>query len=307
MTQNFGANAILKNLRESMPCAGALDQGVSLSSLMSNVSLTSYLEPTGGVAIASFRAANSKPTTESLIGGIQRFFKNELTVVPGSLRVTESGQFFTSVSAHLVRNTVSRSVGPDGIPQGFVSLSKNIFMEERDSTTWKLVTSKDGHSMLVRDNSVETDQDMEKLMASLSSSGHQYSLPSKDLAAHASALIDQIETGTMVSYVVGNEQQIGFAVESVGEDGTFGVVRCSGDVADHTYSDIHAAAVIGVVALSDYIGELHQPNVDQISLSAGGRVDLNVMVEYYRKIAGYNKEFLNQFLSRLRSSSLAIG
>lgn len=307
MPQTFGASAILKNLRENMPCAGALDQGVSLSSLLANVSLTSYLQPQDGVAIASFRAATAKPTTESLIAGIQRFFKNELTVVPGSLRVTEPGQFFTSVSAHLVRNTVSRSLGPDGIPQGFVSLSKNIFMEERDSTTWKLVTSKDGHSQLVRDNSVETDQDMEKLMASLSSSGHQYSNQSKEMAAHASSLIEQIETGVMVAYVVGNEQQIGFAVESVGEDGKFGVVRCSGEIADHAYADAHAASVIGIVPLSEYLNQLHQPSTDEISLSAGGRADLNVMVEYYRKVAGYNKEFLNQFLSRLRNSSLALG
>lgn len=304
MTQFSGASAIMQNLRSRIPSAGVQGAGESLSSHMENVSMLSYLEPHEGVAVASFRVASMNPTAESISAGIKRLFKNEMEVVAGSMRVTENSQFFTSVSCHVQRAHVTRAVGPAGMPNGFTSLSKNIFMEDRDSSTWKLVEAGDGKKVLVRDASVETDADMEKLMASLSSAGHEYSNHSKALCAHAGSIIESIEVGALVVHASGDGVALAFAIEGMGEDGSFGAVQCSGD---GDYADLHASSVVRVIDSSEFINDIHTPSTDSVALASGGRVDVNVLVEYYRKVFGHNKDFFQQWNQRLKTSSLALG
>lgn len=305
MTQFSGASAIMQNLRNRLPSAGVHGAGESLSSHMENVSMLSYLEPHDGVAVASFRVATMNPTAESISSGIKRLFGNEMEVVAGSMRVIENSQFFTSVSAHIKRAHVTRSVSPDGtMPNGFTSLSKNIFMEDRDSSTWKLVQAGDGKSILVRDASVETDADMEKLLASLSSAGHEYGNHSKELCAQANSVIESIETGALCVVASDEGVTLAFAIEAMGRDGSFGAVQCSGD---GEYADLHASAVIRIIDSSEFINLISAPATDSVALASGGRVDVNVLVEYYRKVFGHNKDFFQQWSQRLKTSSLALG
>ena len=118
---------------------------------------------------------------ETLSSAVKKFFGNELEMVAGSVKVLESNDFFTTVSGHLKRAHLTRPLPPTGqVPNGFVSLSKNIFMEERDSKTWKLVEA-GGSKMLVRDSSVETDEDMAQILSSLASAGQAYTPAAKQL------------------------------------------------------------------------------------------------------------------------------
>lgn len=303
MTQFSGANAIIQNLRTRLPGA-ASSLGESVSSHMENVSMQSFLAPYNGMAVASFKVATTDPTTESIYAGIKRLCNSEMEVVAGSMRVIETSQFFTTVSAHIKRAHVTRAVSKQGgIPQGFVSLSKNIFMEDRDSSTWKLVEA-GGKKVLVRDTSVETDEDMEKLLASLSSAGHEYGNHSKELFAHASSIIEKIETGALVAHASNGKVSLAFAIERMGDDGNFGAVCCSGNGA---FSDIHASSVVRMINSSEYVEKIHQPATDAIALASGGRVDVNVIVEYYRKVYGHNKDFFREWSSRLTRSNLAFG
>ena len=290
----IGASAILDNLRKKMPVAGALDRNESLSSMMSNVSLSSYTEPRDGVVVASFKVATTDANVNAISDGIARLFKGEMSVVAGSMKVLEKSKFFTSVSAHLIRNTVTRAVG-DSIPQGFISLSKNIFMEERDSKTWKLITTDDGKKILVRDNSVETDSDMEKLMSSLSSVNHQYTPEAKKMVAQASSLMGSLDIGVLVSYVTeAGAQALGFIVENLDNQGKVGIANEDG------YVSVSANKIVHAFDLEDYYGELTLPKAEAIA----GKVDVNVMLDYYKKVYGFNKDLLNKMLERIKANAI---
>lgn len=299
MSKFSGTDAVLQNLRKRLAVQGAHDAGTSISNSMSSVSMLSFLKPIEGITTASFRVATTNPTAETLASSIKSFLNNELEVIAGSLKVLEKSDFFTTVSSHLKRAHVSRPVSPDGkLPNGFVSLSKNIFMEDRDSTTWKLVEA-GGQKMLVRDSSVETDEDMEQILSSLSSAGHEYSPAAKTLYAHASSIIEDIETGSLVEYVEDDGVSLAFAIEGVGNDGQFGSVAMQGNA---KYKDIHASTIVRVIPSSEYLSQIFQPPTDSVALASGGRVDANVLTEYYRKVYGYNKEFFNQWAQRIRNS-----
>jgi hypothetical protein len=277
-----------------MPVEGALNTEESLSSLMSNISLSSFIEPRDGVAIAAFKVATTKPTVNNITAGIQKLFKGELNVVEGSVKVQSKGKFFTSVSAHLVRNTVVRAVG-DSIPQGFISLSKNIFMEERDSKTWKLITNSEGKQVLVRDNNVETDADMEKLLSSLSSVNHQYTAEAKALVATASSLVNDLNVGVLVSYVNASaNQELGFVVQNMDAQGCYGIANANGFVS------VAAAHIVHTFDLEQYYGELSLPKAEAIA----GSVDINVMIDYYKKVFGYNTDFMNRMLSMVKNNAM---
>ena len=290
----IGASAILDNLRKKMPVAGALDRNESLSSMMSNVSLSSYTEPRDGVVVASFKIATTDANVNAISDGIARLFKGEMSVVAGSMKVLEKSKFFTSVSAHLIRNTVTRAVG-DSIPQGFISLSKNIFMEERDSKTWKLITTDDGKKILVRDNSVETDSDMEKLMSSLSSVNHQYTPEAKKMVAQASSLMGSLDIGVLVSYVTeAGAQALGFIVENIDTQGKVGIANEDG------YVSVSANKIVHAFDLEDYYRELNLPKVEALA----GKMDVNFKIDYYKKVYGYNKDFLQKWLDRIKANAI---
>ena len=290
----IGASAILDNLRKKMPVAGALDRNESLSSMMSNVSLSSYTEPRDGVVVASFKIATTDANVNAISDGIARLFKGEMSVVAGSMKVLEKSKFFTSVSAHLIRNTVTRAVG-DSIPQGFISLSKNIFMEERDSKTWKLITTDDGKKILVRDNSVETDSDMEKLMSSLSSVNHQYTPEAKKMVAQASSLMGSLDIGVLVSYVTeAGAQALGFIVENLDNQGKVGIANEDG------YVSVSANKIVHAFDLEDYYRELNLPKVEALA----GKMDVNFKIDYYKKVYGYNKDFLQKWLDRIKANAI---
>lgn len=290
----IGASAILDNLRKKMPVAGALDRNESLSSMMSNVSLSSYTEPRDGVVVASFKVATTDANVNAISDGIARLFKGEMSVVAGSMKVLEKSKFFTSVSAHLIRNTVTRAVG-DSIPQGFISLSKNIFMEERDSKTWKLITTDDGKKILVRDNSVETDSDMEKLMSSLSSVNHQYTPEAKKMVAQASSLMGSLDIGVLVSYVTeAGAQELGFIVENLDNQGKVGIANETG------YVSVSANKIVHAFDLEDYYSELNLPKLEVIA----GKMDVNFKIDYYKKVYGYNKDFLQKWLDRIKANAM---
>lgn len=291
----LGTESIMANLRANI----AAPVGTSVSAAMASVNMLSFLKPVNGRTTASFRVATTNPTMETLASNVKQFFGNELEMVAGSIKVVESSDFFTTICGHIKRAHVARAVSPDGtMPNGFVTLSKNIFMEERDSTTWKLVTE-GGNKVLVRDSSVETDEDMAQILSSLSSAGQEHTPAAKHLYAQASALVEGIETGALVVHATEEDGvALAYAIEGMGEDGSFGAVALTGN---GQYVDLHASAVVQIIPSTQYLESIHTPATDSVALASGGRVDANVLVEYYKKVFGYNKEFFKQWSDRLRN------
>lgn len=300
MSKVTGANAILANLRKKIPTvSGKFNVEDKLSSMMSTISLASYLPPTNGVTIASFKIASTEPTLSMITDGIASSFRGELSVLEGSLKIMDKSRYYTTVSAHLIRNTVTRAIS-DGVPNGFISLSKNIFMEERDSKTWKLITNSEGKQILVRDNSVETDADMEKLMSSMSSVGHEFTPEGKKMTAMASAVMNSVDIGVLVSYVVGDSQALAFVAQEPNK-GTVGLVAVAGDQS-LGYKTVPLSSIVRSFDLDEYSAELDVPAFQPQSLS--GTVDINMIVDYYKKIGFYNKKYLEKFLDQVRTNAM---
>lgn len=295
-----GASSILANLRKRIP-QDSFSQETALSSMMSNIQLSSYLPPRHGVAIAAFKVASVDPNTNSIIDGINRLFGGELNAVEGSLKVLEKSKFYTSVSAHLMRNTITRPIVGDKAPAGFITLSKNIFMEERDSKTWKLVTTDEGRKILVRDNSVETDDDIQKLLSSLSSVGHQYTNEAKRVVSLAGNLLSSLNTGVLVSFVShSNVHELGFIVNPIDQQDYVGIVSVTGDEAPN-YATVPATSVIHSFDIGQYASDLHLPRMEA---TASKSFDVNFLVDYYKKVYGYNTDYFQRFLEKIKSNGV---
>lgn len=295
----IGAQEIMDNMRKRVNRMGALNMGVSLSSMISNATLQTFIQPHDGVAIASVKVNGHKPSVAQITDSISNMFGGEMVAVASSLKILTQHDYATTVRAHLIRNVVTRPINDGATPSGFISLSKNIFLDEKDNATWKLVESDGGNRILVRDNSVESDGDMARSLMALASSGHMHSQEANALTASAESLMSSLNTGVLVSHVnkVG-DVRMGFVVEPLNRDMQISMVT-RGDSGDISLSHVSPTAIIEAYDVADYFEHLSLPQFEALS---SGR-DVNALVSYYKKVYGYNEDYLKKWLERVRSTA----
>jgi hypothetical protein len=100
--------------------------------------------------------------------------------------------------------------------------------------------------------------------------------------------------GVLVSYVTESSQELGFVVQDMDNQGCYGVANASG------FTSVSANRIVHTFDLEQYYGELSLPKAEAVA----GTVDINVMVDYYKKVFGYNKDFMDRMLNMVKNNAM---
>ncbi len=223
---------------------------------------------------------------------------NRLSAVAGSFRVMDRGPLSDTVTGILSYNRESIAVASSDDMKGFTAVASNMFMDDEERM-WNLHKTESG-SLLVRSSGIDDDQALIGLLASLSSSP-QTSTEGRQLTAMASSLRDRVEGGQFVSFVNANNMLAhGFVVVTAADTDDAIVLTGEKDepeaIKTNSVTEIHE---LGADAPQVELSE--QEQVDVAVASAAGRVSLDMMVDYYRRMFAASPEYFEQFKQRLLS------
>lgn len=265
------------------------------------IELKAFTEPQQGVSHVAFEvvASGANVSSEGLAASIKRSLNGEVELVPGSARIaSRSGERMT-ILASVIPSVVARAVNGDGVPENFVCVARNIFMDENDRKTWRLVEAEgQGSPMLVRDSSVETDKDMAELLASCVPATAPYSKEAKALTALAHSTVRNLQTGNLASFVgEGRGHEIGFVLTAGSTDNTVKVLMFADQP---VVREVALASFVEVHDLGQALPQMALPNASEVMV-AGHSPSINNMIDYYSRVFSMNKQYLTMFLSRLRS------
>lgn len=235
----------------------------------------------------------------NLIGEVLREkTQNRLTAVAGSFRTVDEGPLSSVITGVLAFNRESIAIASSEDLQGFTAVASNMFMDVEDRM-WNLHKTESG-SLLVRSTGIDDDQELVGLLASLSSSP-QTSGESRQLSATASSVRNRIAGGQYVSFVNANNMLAqGFVVVTAADSDD--VVVLTDEKAEP--EAIKANAITEIHDLGQDAPQVElteQEQVDVAVASAAGRITLDMMVDYYRRMFAASPEYFEMFKSRLLS------
>jgi hypothetical protein len=268
-----------------------------------SVSMRSFIQPVDGIALASFDVVyQGQKNPTSTASAIEGLFGNEIAVIPGTMRENRRSNsgIHSVVTARLIGKRKTVFVGDakaPAIPNNFtcVSKAKNLFMDDNDQM-WDLV-KQGGRTTLVRKESAESNDALEQLLGRFAPVTASSIKSANELVDEVHDLANQLEVGTLVSYVQPNTRQVkaGF------------VIACASDKAE-LVPDLGAVESVPLSLLlkgysaDQYSGHLRQPKYEAIANDAINSRE--AMISYYRQIFGMNEGFWGEFLKQLRQMCL---
>jgi len=226
-----------------------------------------------------------------------------LEAISGSFSVLNEGSFTTRLSGLMgvVRPIVHIGCAAD--MKGFTAFASNMFVDNEENM-WKLHKTGSGQ-VLVQSTGLEDEADLRHLLASCSSASMAHTQPSefRTMVAQASALSDNVQGGDFISYCGAMNTVVhGFAVATDPESRDVMVVSISGDE-----EIVSTSAVTAVHDVSDCPPvELDKAESVEVAMSAASSVDVNVLVNYYRRIYGKWPAYFAQLVQRINSHRFAM-
>ena len=248
--------------------------------------------------------ANPKLVTQAL----RDRFEGRIAAVAGSLKSVDKGpvsETFTGIVS-VVREAVA--IGGDKDMKPFRAVASNMYLDEEGSM-WTLSKTAGG-SLMVRSTGIDDDASLISMLASVSSSPAT-SMQGQQMAAIASSVRDSAEGGDYITYVnANNEISHGFlvavaTVEEAGEEQHMGIVLPYGENAEAESISLNAITEVQEVE-DDNIPELPEEQQVQIAVAAA-RDALNIdhMLDYYRRLFAHAPEYYQQIDQRIRSHAFA--
>lgn len=263
-----------------------------------SVSLRSFIQPVSGIALASFNVIYSgSKNPVATASALEHLFNGELTVIPGSMReiAKASNGVYTVVTARLTGKQKTLFIESGSTPDGFTSLSKNLFMDGEEQM-WDL-QSTNGRTVLVRKDNVESNDALESLLARFAPVTAGTIKAADELIDTVHSLANSLEAGTLVSYVhpVNRQVKLGFILE------------CSGDhvqIAPELGSveDIPLSLLTNGFNADSYANQLRLPKAE--ACASGTISTKEALISYYRQIFGMNESYFQQWTRALQAMSL---
>lgn len=293
----------MKHSPISVATAAAID---AVKSDQPTVEIQHYAPAGSGLARFVGRVihtAKSRADDSLVLKAIRDRFDGRMCAVAGSVQVVDKGPVSDTVTGVLsvVRESIAVASSED--MNGFRAIASNMFLDEEDRM-WTLNKTEAG-SLLIRSNGIDDDQALLGMLHAVASSAAT-SMQAQQLAAVASSVKNQIEAGKFASYVnVNNELATGFIVAVASDENSSQVVILPG--ADAEAESVDANAVVEVQDVpNDVLPSLSEDEQIQISIAASrGAVNIEMMLDYYRKVFGHRPDYYDQLAQRIRSHAFA--
>lgn len=249
--------------------------------------------------VASLNFA-SESSAQDVRTALQVATKSKLTPVEGTVVLREDGRDRKTVSAFMTLASEVIAVPEEKTvieSTGFTALSSNMFMDDNENL-WELKS--EGGRNLVRTHVQNNMEEMEQLMASVSSSTFTSVSSSSSVMDSIAKERMSIEGGDMINYVSesGKLESTLVIAEIQGEDNS--LLCLSSDGEDGV--TISRNLVSMFAKAGQFIEGIQQP---EGMASVSGSVNVDTLVDYYSRVFGYNQEYLAKLTQRIKSHAFA--
>ena len=227
--------------------------------------------------------------------------QDRMEIVPGSIRSLSSTKF----SEHFVGvvRVVKEAIPVTKNMEGFRAVASNMFMDD-ESHMWQLHKTSSG-DLLVKSCGIDDDLDLIRLLSGSRSKVNMAQASAfKDLMAKASAVPSNVEGGDYVTYVDPHgDLNCGYVIASVVEDGQADkalVLTQDGQedlIPKASMVETHDTSTFPPVEL------VPQEQADYAVAEARGDININTLLDYYKKVYARSPAFYEQFAARIKSHS----
>lgn len=219
----------------------------------------------------------------------------KMAAVAGTFNVVESGEFTERLVGivSVVRDVIPAT--PEAM-KGFRATASNMFMDE-EQDMWVLRKTEAGQ-ILVRTTGIDDDLTLINLLDSVSSAGSITPSDMRRLSAVCSAVPESVQGGDFVTYVnADNTLSHGFVVATAEENQA--VVLPTDDdeeqvIDKNSIVEVHDQAEFPVYEPTK------EEQIDQVTAAARG-LNLNQLLDYYRRVYARNPAFYQLFATRVRN------
>lgn len=302
MSVSMVVRSMQQQFKEESQKVNKLGEPTTSNSELPQLSVSSYTMPVNGISSVMFQVISSNPSPLDVSVAAGKLFNNELQVIPGTVKVVRSGFNIHSMCAKVCANNIKVSI-PDSTktPAGFRSISRNLFMDDRDESTWSMVDNTDGSRTLVRNNKVETDSDLETLLSTQSSVTHHFTDDNRFLQSQSAGFKQAAHLGQPVSYVNYQKQNtFGFIVEP-DHNGKIGILANGSRTPEYV-------SRCSIVKSFDEQQMASQVTIPDLGISVSGvssAPGIDTIIAFYRKIYSSNPEYFAKLENQLRSYDFA--
>ena len=277
-----------------------VQKGQTVSSKnLPQVSLSSFTMPVNGMSSVMLKVIGDNMSATSIALSASNLFDQQLRVIPGTMRVVKSAHSVSTVSAKVCASNLRVAISDhdNGAPKGFRSISRNIFMDDRDNSTWRMQSDEHGSRVLVKDSKVETEKDLEELLSSVSHVTHHFTEDNRYLQAQSADFKNGAKLGQPLSFVDSSKTtRFGFVVVP-DHNGKIGVLSRSKTTPEY----VSRCSVVRRIDERMLTSQLKFPQLGISVSSVNASPGLDTIIDYYRKVYGFNKEYFDLFEKQLRS------
>lgn len=251
--------------------------------------------------------AASRANPKLVVQAMRDRFEGRIAAVAGSLKIMEKGPVSDTLTGivSVVREAVA--IGGEKDMKPFRAVASNMYLDEEGSM-WTL-NKTDGGSLMVRSTGIDDDTALLSMLTSVSSSPAT-SMQGQQMAAVASAVRNSAEAGDYITYVnANNELAHGFLVVIAsyeeGNEEPMGVVLPHGENADAETINLNAITDVQEID-EEQIPELPEDEQVQIAVAAArDALNLDHMLDYYRRLFAHAPAYYQQIDQRIRSHAFA--
>ncbi len=288
--------------QSSTQTAAALD---SLKSDLPTVNIQHYAAAGAGLARITANVVHTAASRKdpSLVSrALRDKFNGQLQAVAGSLKIADTGPVSETITGLVSCVRESIAVASSDDMKGFTAVAANMYLDDEERM-WTLNTTAAGQ-LMVRTTGIDDDQALIGLLNAVASSAPTSS-ENVRLSAIASSVRAQVEGGKLVSYVNGNNE-LGFGVVvATDADSDAAVVLPYEKGSDAEQISVNAVTEVHETP-NEVLPDLTEDEQIQIAVASGrGAVDLEMLLDYYRKMFIRNPEYFEEFARRLRSHVFA--
>lgn len=284
---------------------------ISKSSMSINNALSSLKTSLPTINLRAFASAGNQlariiidvtHTSESrkdpslVVTALRNKLENRFEAVANSFSIIEKGSY-TDRMAGIV-GVVKQIISLDDSAnlKGFKAVASNMFMDD-EKDMWVLKKTESGN-LLIK-TTAEDEISLNTILEAVASSGKRNLNEYKMLAAQCSSIAERVQGGDYVSFVdYNNCTNLGFVLATTDEDSALVLTDGSDEyqeIPNMAITDIHDQSDFPDVKLSD------EDLIDQQVAVSSGNVDLEKVLNYYKKIYGFNAKFFKEFSDRLRA------
>lgn len=264
------------------------------------VEIQSYALAGAGLARVLVNVTHNEASRKNpsvIADALRNKMQGKMEAVAGSFTTIEKGNFVETISGLI---SVVREAMPvtEQSAKLFKAVASNMFMDD-EKDMWVLRKTESG-DLFVKTTGIDDDMTLVGMLDACASAGFRNSPEYGRMSAQASATANAIEGGQFVSYV--NSDNIvacGFIVATA----------CNSDdavvlpVGAQEGEVIKKAAVTQIHATDEFpsMEQTAEEEVNTIVASARGGVDLNFLLDFYKKVYARSPAFYDQFVQRLQA------